>query len=99
MQQSETMEIDDSPALVGSPTPPLPDGQTVHPLQLAADDVEILVETSSDLAFWSDASGIFTLAEPAYLGNGGQRVTLQAPRASLPAAQRLFVRLKVTLRN
>ena len=39
------MEIDDSPALGGSPTPPLPDGQTVHPLQLAADDVETYISS------------------------------------------------------
>ena len=39
------MEIDDSPALGGSPTPPLPDSQTVHPLQLAADDVETYISS------------------------------------------------------
>ena len=34
------MEIDDSPALGRSPTPSLPDSQNIHPLQLAAEDVE-----------------------------------------------------------
>ena len=49
MQQSEKMEVDDSPALGGSPTPPLPDGQTVHPLQLTADDDDDTVFIHSTL--------------------------------------------------
>lgn len=65
---------------------------------LAADDVDISIETSADLAAWADGSADFTASVPEYLGDGGQRVILQAPSMDLPT-RRFYVRLRVTLKN
>jgi len=63
---------------------------------LAADDVSVGFEISTDLSTWMDGTSIFTEIEPTYLGAGGQRTRYAVPRTELPDT-RFFVRLKVVL--
>ena len=60
---------------------------------LAADDVNIEIQMSTNLLFWEDAGTTFSEREPIYLGNGGQQIRFEAPVDSLP--ERIFVRLRV----
>ncbi len=63
---------------------------------LAADDVIVEIQVSTDLSTWTDGSGLFSELEPIYLGAGGQRMRYEAQRTALPAG-RFFIRLQVTL--
>jgi hypothetical protein len=87
-------------ALLGNGLPVLSlSGTTVgleHDRNLAADDVIVGIQISTDLSTWTDGSGLFSELEPIYLGAGGQRIRYEAERTELPAG-RFFTRLKVTL--
>lgn len=61
---------------------------------LAADDVDVTLQISTDLQTWSEASALFSTVENPYPANGRQPVTLEASRAALPAYP-LFLRLKI----
>jgi len=63
---------------------------------LAADDVIVGFQVSTDLSTWTDGSGLFSELEPIYLGAGGQQIRYEAQRTRLPAG-RFFIRLQVTL--
>ena len=67
-----------------------------HRRNLAADDVEIKVQTSSDLEIWEDGKVVFVGAVPN--GDGTEDVTFRAEDSSqtIPAQ---FIRVKVTLRE
>lgn len=65
---------------------------------LAADDVILGIQISTDLSTWTDGSGLFSELEPVYLGTGGQRIRYEAQRMELPA-ERFFIRLQVTLKE
>lgn len=86
-------------ALIGGGLPSLSVGtETVgfsFGRNLAADDVSVAIEISTDLSTWSENASIFAELEPVYLGAGGQQVRYEAQRAELPA-RRFFIRLQVT---
>ena len=63
---------------------------------LAADDVIVGFQVSTDLSTWTDGSGLFSELEPVDLGAGGQRMGYEAQRTALPG-ERFFIRLQVTL--
>jgi hypothetical protein len=63
---------------------------------LAADDVIVGFQVSTDLSTWTDGSGLFSELEPVDLGAGGQRIGYEAQRTALPA-ERFFIRLQVAL--
>ncbi|MFT5857297.1 MAG: hypothetical protein ACI8XO_004557, partial [Verrucomicrobiales bacterium] len=63
---------------------------------LAADDVSVGFQISTDLSTWTDGTGLFSEMEPTYLGAGGQQMRYEAQRTELPA-ERFFIRLQVTL--
>ncbi len=65
---------------------------------LAADDVTFEIEISTDLAEWTDGSGLFQLSESVFTGQGAETLSFSAgPSAGLE--DRLFVRLKVLLNS
>ena len=63
---------------------------------LAAEDVIVGFQVSTDMSTWTDGSGLFSELEPIYRGAGGQRMRYEAQRTTLPA-ERFFIRLQVTL--
>ncbi len=65
-------------------------------LNLAADDVVVGIEISTDAQTWDDGSSLFSSMDLQYLGEGRQRVRHHADRAALPD-DKLFVRLRATL--
>ena len=87
-------------ALIGDGLPILGfSGTTVgfgYDRDLAAEDVIVGFQISSDMSTWTDGSGLFSELEPIYRGAGGQRMRYEAQRTTLPA-ERFFIRLQVTL--
>ena len=56
------------------------------------------IEISTDLAEWTDGSGLFQLSESVFTGQGAETLSFSAgPSAGLE--DRLFVRLKVLLNS
>ncbi len=66
-----------------------------YPRRLTADDVIDLVEVSSDLGSWVDAAGLFA---PEPLRDLGDGTALASFRSTAPLGERVFVRVRVTLR-
>ncbi len=87
-------------ALIGDGLPILGfSGATVgfeYGRDLAADDVIVGFQISTDLSTWTDGSGLFSELEPIYLGAGGQRMRYEAQKTELPEG-RFFIRLQVRL--
>ena len=63
---------------------------------LAADDVVVGLQVSTDLSNWTNGSELFSALDPIYLGTGGQRIRYEAQSSELPA-ERFFIRLQVVL--
>jgi hypothetical protein len=63
---------------------------------LAADDVVVGLQVSTDLSNWTNGSELFSALDPVYLGTGGQRIRYEAQSPELPA-ERFFIRLQVVL--
>ncbi|MCF7674791.1 MAG: lamin tail domain-containing protein, partial [Akkermansiaceae bacterium] len=66
-------------------------------LNLAADDVVVGIEISTNLQTWHDGSDLFARMDLQYQGGGRQRVRYHADRAVLPH-EKLFIRLMVRLK-